>query len=448
MSDSDSDSEMQHNLNLPTTEDAVDELLLSGTHNGTITEFEKPNWFAAHRNGYHNIQLREEIGNMENEMDAIIAGEERTDIEISFTDMYRPIRSHFPPIPCLMVFLTPESGLAKQLRLKLRAFSQKHSESLKKIKGLCVFGYAMGNINGRYGNPKIGVLANVIECLTSAAQLQLNLVQIQVDDSDEPCAISGQADDFSKLARVFDSNCRNLTFFRFHANIAIEETYNDDDERADLDSILMVLKSQWSPLKSDYFSINSHNFLHYVEPFSIQHFFRHTPIECKIRITCRNDSISLVKLVDGTSFAANEDHLNHKHLYVFHSYPIDSPNENAICKLLRANKLFPMITIGNTGNTGGMVSNLSLQNFWKATFIGFTQAVQFDLQPTFNDGNDIIQNTIAHATQTLPNNTNLEIFDPFQFNVAQSQHNSLMNTIQPILDNNHNRARRQQLPTS
>ena len=52
MSDSNLDYEMQHNLILPHTEDAVDELLLSGSHNGTITEFEKPNWFAAHRNGW------------------------------------------------------------------------------------------------------------------------------------------------------------------------------------------------------------------------------------------------------------------------------------------------------------------------------------------------------------------------------------------------------------
>ena len=456
-------------LVLPTNEEDVE----AKHRNGTYKEMETYGWFSAHktaiRNGSnYNAELQREMEALENKMDRIVVADPDTDLEVSFVDVYRPNRSHFPPIPCLHLHLTPDSLLHRGMLAKLRSFSKHNATSLEKIKGLCVYGHRVGNINGNLDDlgPYISVVSEFVECMASSAHIQFQLVMIQLDDTDDdetdedrwegPTGFRGNAEEFRHFAGVLDQTCKNMTFFRFHANIKIE----GDDEVVDLNEILLAVKNRWSQTESDFFSIHSCNFFQFTSPETIQDFVRQTTFRCKIGLCSRNDHSGLKNIIKGAlmptapnvpnlpdTIVSSNEHLKSSHLNLTHSFPTSRSCERIIRRLLRQNQLFATITLCQL-NRDESVSVSILQDFWEASFLGCTTNVRINVRPDFDDDDDDgIENTCILASEILPNNTALEEFEPFSWHVdgdlGMEQMDKIMNAVQPFLDSN--KAKRQRV---
>ena len=455
---------------LPTTEEAVEEFIRQGGHG----EVERGRWFADHREAIRRIpgydmKLRREMDALSEAIGDIIDDDYGTDIEVEFIDVHRPVRSHLPPVPCLMVYMTHDSNVSKELMSKLRRFSRSNGKSLEKVRGLCVSATPVGNIRGSWTEvgPYISSLANFLQGLGSSAQMGFNLVQIELDDSDvcdegghgPPCGFRGTPDDFSHFASVLQESCNNLTFFRFYGNILAQPANNSD---VDLDLMLMAIQNCWSPDDGDHFSIVSNNFLRYAHAMS---FIRFTPFRCKVHITCLRstrdvDLTGLDKFVDGvvlptTSVRPPADsvvlrnpelELAHLHLSLF--FPLNKQNECSIRKLLRENRRFVMITISESDGSG-RVAGSTFQGLCEASFRGYTKSVRFNVQPNFESANESVRDIVAVANQLLPHNTALEAFDPFHWYVKSTgyfeEHELLMAAVQPFLDSN--KAKRRRLST-
>ena len=447
---------------LPSTEEEVEDFMRNGNHG----EFEKAHWFGKYRDAIraksdYNIALRDEMASLSEKIGDVVAKDYGTDIEVDIFDVYRPVRSHLPPIPCLCVYVTYDSKVSKELMAKLRKISRSNDKSLEKIRGLIVCGKPVGNIYGCRDEvgPYIMALARFVQSLGSSAQLGFNLVQIELDDrelsgDDGPCGFRGTPDDFAHFASVLEESCNDLTFFRFNANILAEPS----DADVDLDLLLMAVQNRWSPVGGDHFSIVSNNFLRYAQKFTLMSFMRFTPFRCKVHTTCLSstclaDQTGLDKFVAGvvtptTSVQAPVDsvvvpnpNMESGHLHLSLPFPLSTNNERSIRKLLRENRLFVAITISESKGSV-RVAGQTLQDFWEATFLGYTESVRFDTRPNLEGGREIINNTVAMAKQILPNNSTLKVFEPFHWYVegtgylGMAEHELIMVAVQPFLDGN------------